>query len=218
MNAINVMGIDLTASEWKPTACAVLDSDGALAWLSKNTSDLSIIELAERYSPAVVAIDSPLGLPKGMRSLDDNHDCESAREFKGRKCERDIRERLGVSIFLTTKKSIIRDMIPRAIRLAEMMRCRGMEVIEVYPYASKRVLFGDGLPKNKKSAAARRYVVGKLKPLVSGLESAPGNLDDDLIDAIIAAYTARLYIQGDCDHFGISEEGLIYTPKSRNVR
>lgn len=122
-----------------------------------------------------------------------------------------------MGIFSTTKKSIIRDMIPRAMRLAEMMRGRGMEVIEVYPYASKRALFGDGLPKSKTSAGIR-FVARRLKPLVSGLESAPDNLDDDLIDAIVAAYTARLYIQNNCDRFGIPEEGLIYTPKFVGAR
>ena len=44
MDARNAIGIDLAMTEWKPAGCAALDSGGALAWLSKNTSDASIIE------------------------------------------------------------------------------------------------------------------------------------------------------------------------------
>lgn len=218
MDARNVIGIDLTVSEWKPAGCAVLDSGGALAWLSKNTSDVSIIELAARYSPrhapAVVAIDSPLGFPKGVDCLDPRHACESVHDFKGRACERDLRRarKPQISIYTTTKKTQIGDMIFRAISLAKNLRALGVEVIEVYPYASKRALFGNRIPKAKTPAEAR-FVTAGLKPLIPGLEAAPESLEDDLLDALIAAYTARLYVCGQTTAFGLPEEGLIYTPK-----
>ena len=214
MDARNAIGIDLTMTEWKPAGCAVLDSGGALAWLSKNTTDASIVELAVRHFPAVVAIDSPLGFPKGMDCLDIRHHCESVHDFKGRACERDLRRarKPQISIYTTTKKTQIGDMIFRAISLAKNLRALGVEVIEVYPYASKRALFGNRIPKAKTPAEAR-FVTAGLKPLIPGLEAAPESLEDDLLDALIAAYTARLYVQGRATAFGSPDEGLIYTPK-----
>lgn len=216
MDARNAIGIDLTMTEWKPAGCAVLDSGGALAWLSKNTTDASIIELAVRHFPAVVAIDSPLGFPKGMDCLDSRHHCESVHDFKGRACERDLRRarKPQIAIYATVKNTPIRHMAIRAISLAEKMRARGVEVIEVYPYASKRALFGNVIPKAKTPAEAR-FVTAGLKPLIPGLEAAPESLEDDLLDALIAAYTARLYAQGRTTAFGIPEEGLIHTPVFR---
>ena len=214
MNAPSAIGVDLTMTEWKPSGCAVLDSGGALASLSKNTTDASVIELALRHFPSVVAIDSPLGLPKGVDCLDPRHRCESVHDFKGRVCERDLRlaRTPQISIYTTTKKTPVGDMIYRAVSLAKNLRALGVEVIEVYPYASKRALFGDVLPKAKTPAEAR-FVTAGLKPLIPGLESAPDSLDDDLLDALIAAYTARLYAQGRAAAFGIPEEGIIYTPE-----
>ena len=214
MNAPSAIGVDLTMTEWKPSGCAVLDSGGALASLSKNTTDASVIELALRHAPSVVAIDSPLGLPKGVDCLDPRHRCESVHDFKGRVCERDLRlsRTPQISIYTTTKKTPVGDMIFRAVSLAKKMRGVGVEVIEVYPYASKRALFGNVLPKAKTPAEAR-FVTAGLKPLIPGLESAPESLDEDLLDALVAAYTARLYAHGRATAFGIPEEGIIHTPQ-----
>ena len=214
MDARSAIGIDLTMTEWKPAGCAVLDSGGALASLSKNTSDVSIIELAVRHFPAVVAIDSPLGLPKGVDCLDARHACESVHAFKGRVCERDLRRarKPQISVYTTTKNTPVGDMIFRAVSLAKRLRALDVEVIEVYPYASKRALFGNVLPKAKTTAEAR-FVTAGLKPLIPGLESAPESLDEDLLDALVAAYTARLYAHGRATAFGIPEEGIIHTPE-----
>ena len=205
-----VVGIDITSHERKPTACAVLDSKGALIDLGKKKTDEDIIQLVREYAPTVVAIDSPLGYPKGMDCLEESHDCESVHCFSGRKCEREI-ARHGIGIFWTTKRTFIKDMIYRAIALAKEIRSLGIEVIEVYPHASKVFLFGIPIPK-KTTREGKRFMTAKLIELIPGLADSDQRLDHDLMDALVAAHTAHLNRLKRTKTLGIPEEAQIHVP------
>ena len=210
-----VVGIDLTASDRKPTACAVLDSGGALVSVAKKTTDADILDMVRECAPCVVAIDSPLGFPKGMDCLEDSHDCRSVHPFKGRLCERELVLR-GISLYVTTKRSIIKSMIYRAIALAEEVRRLGADVIEVYPHASKVFLFGKPIPK-KTTPEGREFLTQKLNALIPGLEDADHRLDHDMLDALVAAQTAYLHTLGRTQAFGMPEEAQIFAPASANI-
>ena len=205
-----VMGIDLSGSEARPTACAVLAADGVLSSLTKKSSDEAIVDLVREYRPSVVAVDSPLGFPQGMDCLEESHDCRSVHNFHGRICERELMN-AGVPLYVTTKRSIIKQMVYRAIALAGRIRDLGCEVIEVYPYAAKVSLFGARPPK-KTSPEGLAYLTGGLSALVPGLPNFDAQLDHDLLDALTAAYTARLYTQGRTRALGIEEEAQIHVP------
>ena len=56
-----ILGIDLTASECKPTACAVLDARGRLAHLGFERADVDILALARNQG---VASERQIALPK----------------------------------------------------------------------------------------------------------------------------------------------------------
>ena len=206
-----VIGIDLTSSERKLTACAVLDSAGTYVTLERAASDDDILGVVRRHSAEVVAIDAPLGLPRGMDCLNDSHACVSVHPFKGRLCERELIDE-GISLYLTTKRSIIKMMICRAISLAQRIRGLGSDVIEVYPYASKVALFGTPIPK-KTTSQGRRFLAGKLSGLVPGLSHRDQKLDHDCLDALVAAHTAFLYIRGETQAYGVPDEAQIHVPK-----
>ena len=210
ISTARVIGIDLTSSESKPTACAVLDSNGAFLSVVKKTSDADIVNFARECAPVVVAIDSPLGFPKGMDCLEESHACRSVHPFKGRLCERDL-VNMGISLYITTKRSIIKSMIYRAIALADKLRALGVEVIEVYPHASKVFLFGNPIPK-KTTREGKDFMTRKLNALIPRLSATDQDLDHDDHDALVAAHTAYLHTRGNARAFGIQEEAQIYTP------
>lgn len=56
-----ILGIDLTASERKPTACAVLDVRGRLAHLGFERADADILALARNQGAAT---EGQIALPK----------------------------------------------------------------------------------------------------------------------------------------------------------
>ena len=208
------LGIDPTSSESKPSGWAALGASAELLGVGGVGGDAEIISLSERWRAKVVAIDSPLFLPKGLHCLDEGCPCPSCREWTGEKrvAEREL-FRQGISLYWTTRKAFIKPMIHRAMALQRTLEARGVRVVEVYPYASKARLWGKGMPK-KTTLAGRQWLCERLARVVPGLAGHEGRLGHDQLDAIVAAYTAYLYDRGLAEGVGDPDEGLIYLPLS----
>ena len=201
-----VCGIDMASA--KPSTFAFIDERLNIETLvdyGELSSDF-IAKLIDSNVP-VIAIDSPLGFPEGMCCLEDSCLCEPLNG-NGRLAERAL-SKMGISSYYTTKKTIIKPMIYKAIRWAESLRHYGFTVIEIYPYASKVKLFGKPVPSKTKQLLL-------LKELVSNLGFSPDMIskcNHDQIDAILAAYTGLLHIQGNTDEVGDETESKIVIPK-----
>ena len=211
MTAINpFVGIDLTSSPNKPSAYAALDANLNTIALGFLGADREIIAAIDEMEPIIVAIDAPLSLPRGLCCLEGSCPCQPLSAAKGRDCEREL-ARLGIPCFFTTKKSIIKEMVYRGIALKEELSSRGFEVIEVYPYATKVLLFGKPIPPKVKPIGVeflRNHLVALIPALTPHLEL----LSHDLCDAVVAAYTGYLYHLGHDQVLGDPEEGLIHIP------
>jgi predicted nuclease with RNAse H fold len=210
-----VLGVDLRTSNKKPSSIAVLDSQSHLAELASFFEDSELIQKVNDLQPDLVAIGAPLNLPAGFCCLDQTCECHfSEPNRKGRLLELEL-AKMGISCFYTNKGSIIRELIYRGIRLSKTLRDAGHNVIEVYPHATKMLLFGDKVPP-KNSAISISYMIGHLTPLVSGMEKHADDLDRNTCDAIINAYTGQLHAQSDTDVLGDPEEGILVLPKLPN--
>lgn len=204
------IGIDLTSSLRRATACVALDGELTLAWSDLLFSDADILDITASHRPHIVAIDAPLGLPKGLCCLEESCSCQALMPGKGRMCESELSRR-GIPCYYTTKKSIIKNMVYRAISLKHEMGARGCQVIEVYPYATKVVLFGGPIPSKSKPAGLSflRQQIAKLMPQL--IPHLP-RFNHDLCDALLAAYTAYLYAKGEAEIIGDPGEGAICIP------
>ena len=212
---MSVLGVDLRASSKKPSSFAVLDTRSHLTELGSFYEDSELTKLVDDLRPDLVAIGAPLNLPSGFCCLDQTCDCRfSVSDRKGRLLELQL-AKMGISCFYTNKGSIIRDLIYRGIHLSEILRESGHDVIEVYPHATKMLLFGDKVPP-KNSAISVSYMIGHLTPLVSGMERDADDLDRNSCDAIINAYTGQLHAQSKTDVLGDPEEGILVLPKLPN--
>ena len=204
------VGIDLTASNRKPTAYAGLGEDLRLCCLGFVTRDNEMIDAITRRQPRLVAIDAPLSLPQGMDCLDEDCPCQSLLPQKGRACEREL-ARLGSPCYFTTKKSIIKEMVYRGINLKRELCRRDYEVIEVYPYASKVRLFGKPIPP-KTRARGCAFLRERIADLIPDLAPHISKLNHDVCDALIAAHTAYLHSRAETEAVGDPEKGLIWIP------
>ena len=210
-----VLGVDLRASRKKPSSIAILDSQSHLTELASFFEDNELIKVVDNINPDVVAIGAPLNLPSGFCCLDQSCECHfSEPNRKGRLLELEL-AKMGISCFYTNKGSIIRELIYRGIQLSQMLRDAGHNVIEVYPHASKMLLFGDKVPP-KNSAVSISYMIGHLTPLVSGMEDHANDLDRNRCDSIINAYTGQLHAQSNTDILGDPNEGVLVLPKLPN--
>jgi len=209
---VKVIGLDLTSSPEKGTAFAILTNEMDIIAEGIVSDDKELIALAEEQRPALVAIDAPLSLPLGLCCLEESCPCRPVSPRKGRQCEREL-SALGIGCYYTTKRSIIKEMVYRAIALKEKLEERGFTVIEVYPHASKVRLFGKLPPKT--AVAGRKTLQERLRCLIPAIPSPQESLlSHDALDALLAAYTGVLYIKGCTEGLGDPAEGLLHIPKT----
>ena len=209
---MRVIGLDLTTSPKRGTAFAVLTTEMDIVAKGFVTDNEQIIALAEEQRSTLIAIDAPLNLPMGLCCLEESCTCRPASSRKGRRCEREL-SALGISSYYTTKRSIIKGMVYRAIALKEKLEGRGFVVIEVYPYASRVCLFGR-LPR-KTTVTGRRALQESLHHLIPAIPSPQESLlSHDVLDALLAAYTGILYIREQTEALGDPAEGLLHIPIS----
>ena len=64
-SAVRALGIDLRSGPRYPTGVALLDGRLSVRWLATARADEELLAAVERFRPAIVAIDAPLGLPEG---------------------------------------------------------------------------------------------------------------------------------------------------------
>ena len=138
-------GLDF-ASPGHTSGYCVLDATCTLLDIGLAGDDTEIIALIERSGARTVAIDCPLGLPAGLDCLDPSHPCTATSPKGIRESELAVRA-LGYGLYFTTKKTIIRAMAERGIALRRTLEASGLRVLEVYPFATKRILFGKKMPK-----------------------------------------------------------------------
>lgn len=207
-----LFGIDLTSAETKPSACLGLDGKLQLVYLGFLTRDSDIIDITDFYSPKVIAIDAPLSLPLGLCCLERNCPCQPKFAREKRQCDQELRQQ-GIPCYPTTKRTFIKPLIYRGIRLKNKLCQKGFEVIEVYPYGSKVRLFGKAMPR-KTTPQGIAFLKEHLRSLLPSLNPYLDILNHDACDAAIATYTAFLHCQNMADAVGNVEEGLIFLPHS----
>ena len=173
------------------------------------------MQVVSRHGFELIAIDAPLSLPKGLCCLEDSCSCRPISEVKGRNCEREL-AKLGIPCYFTTKKSIIKAMVYRGIRLKTELEAMGYKVIEVYPYASKLRLFGKPIP-SKLNPDGLTFLKQRICQLLPDITTYIDRFSHDMCDATIAAYTAFLCSQGKTELCGETEEGAICLPSLDRV-
>ena len=205
------LGIDLSASPKRPSAYALIDGGVKLAHLDQFKTFDELLGVLEVHQPSLIAIDAPLSLPLGLDCLEESHSCSPLLDQKGRTAEQEL-ARMHIGCFFTTKRSIIKTLIYRGLELYQDLGKKGYQVIEVYPYATKVILFGDKIPP-KNSPRGIAFLKDRLSGLITGLDPYMDDLNHDRCDALLAAYTACLHQENRTDLLGIPEEGYVAVPK-----
>lgn len=195
------VGIDLRASEFRPTGWALLD--GSLAETKLVKSDEEIITETIRYQPDIISIDSPLSLPTGRCCTKDSCKCRE----KGilRECERTLWKR-GVKVFPCLLPSM-QGLTERGIRLAEKFRKLGYTVIESYPGAAQDIM---RIPRKKLSLGDLRLGLSAFG--IQG-DFLSREASHDELDAITSAVVGYFYLSGDFEALGNDSEEFLIIPK-----
>ena len=209
---MTIIGVDLKTSSRRPSTVIILDEELKLVSWHTFATDDELLQAADSHQPRVIAIGAPLTLPAGLCCLEATCECDfEYPDTKGRQCELEL-SRLGISCFFTSKSSIVRGLILRSVEINRQLNDLGFQVIEVYPYATKVLLFGDNMPTGKTSANLD-FLRAEASALISDLLHQVGNLGRNACDAALNAYTGFLYLSNQTDMLGNATEGLVVIPK-----
>ena len=158
-----------------------------------------LTNLSENSGSSIIGIDAPLSRPEHGTM---------------RECERRLRKH-GIPCYPSGAQWVSR-WVDKGIELKKWAEAElDARVIEVYPYAARRIL-NIGIDKKKKSKAGRKVIQDALSGFIAGLDEITGDrlLFDDELDAILSAYVAY------CEGNGIASkidggDGEIYVPMER---
>ena len=193
-------GIDLAGSPRRRTGYCLL-GPGLRTRTRVLGPDDEILQRVAAASPAIVAIDAPLALPRGRASL------EARGPPHLRACDRELLA-LGIRFFPLTLGPM-RQLTARGMALAAVLRARGLSVIEAYPGGAQDVL---GLPRKGEGTGRLRRAL--LRFGFSG-DVADHELTHDELDAIACAYTGREHLAGRSLVLGTPDEAELVLPRPR---
>lgn len=184
-----IIGIDLAGKEKNPTGLAILKHKKVETRLVY--TDKEILDAVRVTEPSIAAIDAPLKLPK--KGILRKGDFELIKK--------------GYRVFPPGLPAM-KTLTLRAIRLNRLITKSGVRTIEVHPTSTRKAL---SMPtKNWEDIQEIFKKIG----LSGTIEER--TLTHHELDAITAALTAHLYLQGLTENFGDSREGLIIVPKRLN--
>jgi predicted nuclease with RNAse H fold len=189
-----VLGVDLAGVPHRPTGMCVLRGLEAETFLSYD--DGSILECAEREAPALVAIDAPLNLPPGRRSIEDRN----GQHF--RSCDLELRRR-KIRFFPITLGPM-RDLTVRGIRLKEKLEEGDYRAVEIYPGAAQDIW---GIPRARHDIEALRKGLQRL-----GIKGLKHDLTSHELDAATGALVGLLFLQNKAEVCGNFSSGAIILP------
>jgi len=196
-----IVGIDLAGSPKRNTGICTLRGMTITRYATVNI-DKEILDFVEAARPAIVAIDAPLNLPPGRKTIEDRN----GEHF--RPCDRELLKR-GIRFFPITLGPM-RSLTLRGIALKKKLARRGYNVIEMYPGAAQDVWKiarkQDGLPKLRRG----------LERL--GLKGLEKTMNGDELDAITGALVGKLFLQGKAEVLGNFRQGAIVVPFGNGKR
>jgi len=196
-----VVGIDLAGSTRRKTGICTLQGR-RISKCEIVSTDEEILRHIKQAEPDLVAIDAPLNLPPGRKTIEDRN----GEHF--RPCDRELLRR-GIRFFPITLGPM-RSLTNRGIALKKKLRGRGYEVIEVYPGAAQDVW---GIARKQDGLGKLRRGLEKL-----GIVGLDKQMNGDELDAVTSALVARLYLEGKTEVLGNEKEGAIVIPNSKNVK
>jgi len=186
-----IIGLDLAGNETNPTGWAKVEN--GTATVCQLYRDEEIIRRTVECRPDIIAIDAPLSMPKSGAM---------------RKADREMHRR-GYRVLPPLFPSM-KSLTKRAVKIARKLREQRLKVIEVHPTSTRKAL---EMPTKDWR---------KIQTLLTAI-GLKGNhqtrtLTPHEIDALTAALTGILHLQGKTQRVGDKEEGFIVVPKRRGWR
>jgi len=212
------IGLDPSASSSKPSGICVLNRKGVIVLVGKWFEFSEITEKLNSLigNVKVVAIDGPLQPPHELdrccfssKSIICEH--QQTTPYKGRYCEQ-LLLRKGYRCFVTSKNSFAKKWVERCFILNDFIKDSGFRIIEVFPYATRKILFPD-LEGKKQYTSFRIRLQSRLNHFGINFPIHHKIYTHDELDSILASITGLLDAQGKSEILGDDLDGYIVIPR-----
>jgi predicted nuclease with RNAse H fold len=191
-----VLGIDLAGVAHRPSGICLLKKGGARTMLL--SEDDEIVSFARETRPDLIAIDAPLNLPPGRRSMADRNGSHY------RPCDLELRRR-KIPFFPITLGPM-RKLTERGIGLKRRLEEEGLRVVEIYPGGAQDIW---RIPRAGRSREGlRRGLTGR------GIKGLGASASDHELDAATGAFVGLLFLRGEAETLGDFASGAIIMPLS----
>ncbi|MGD0495435.1 MAG: DUF429 domain-containing protein [Candidatus Bathyarchaeia archaeon] len=188
---MSIVGLDLAGVETRPTGFCILENMNAMTFVVYK--DEEMIKKIQETKPKIVAVDAPLSLPAGRKSIDERTGTHL------RECDKELlRRRIR---FFPVTLGPMRKLTSRGIELRKILESEHFKVIEVYPGGAQDVL---GIPRKQEGLDKLRGGLKKLQ--IKGIANA---MSADELDAITCAYVGKLYLEGKTLTYGSDDQTII---------
>ncbi|MCX6577359.1 MAG: DUF429 domain-containing protein [Candidatus Aminicenantes bacterium] len=199
MKKFVVVGIDLAGVSRRPTgACSLREFESSTELLFE---DRDILDYVRRSKPDLVAIDAPLNLPPGRRSIEDRNGAHF------RPCDLELR-RHKIPFFPITLGPM-RALTVRGIGLRRLLEKEGFQVVEIYPGGAQDVW---GIPRARHDL--RKLRQGLIRLGVKGLAK---DVSEHELDAASGALVGVQFLKGKARVFGDFRTGAIIMPRRKRL-
>lgn len=195
MDKLCVLGVDLAGVPHRPSGMCLLKGLKAKTFLCY--SDEEILQCAVNEKPELIAIDAPLTLPPGRKSIEDKNDSHF------RPCDLELKRR-KIPFFPITLGPM-RKLTERGIGLRRELESLDFRVIEIYPGGAQDIW---EIPRAKRDLAELRLGLQRL-----GTKGLKQNISDHELDAISGALVGRLFLQDKAEIYGRFSTGAIIMPR-----
>jgi hypothetical protein len=159
-------------------------------------SDAEIIGWVQEREPDLVAVDAPLTLPPGRKSIQER----STQHL--RPCDEELRRR-KIPFFPITLGPM-RKLTERGIHLQNSLKQKAVRVVEAYPGGAQDLL---SLPRVKHDPLGLLMGLKRL-----GIKGVRRKASVHELDAVTAAYVGLLLLRGKAEVYGDFTTGAIIMP------
>jgi predicted nuclease with RNAse H fold len=193
-NSQAVLGLDLAGVPHRPTGSCLLEDGRARTKLLYE--DKEILDYARETKPVLIAIDAPLNLPPGRKSMADRNGSHY------RPCDLELRRR-KIPFFPITLGPM-RKLTERGIRLKRRLETEGFRVVEIYPGGAQDIW---RIPRAKRSREGLRKGLAR-----RGIKGLTRSASDHELDAATGALVGWIYLTGKAQILGDFRSGAIIMP------
>ncbi len=195
-----IVGLDLAGSEKRLTGfCKLTDMKAESANL---LADCEILGRVRESHPDVVAIDAPLSLPLGRKSIEERN-AEHLREADRELLTRHIK-------FFPITLGPMRKLTERGMRLKAILESEDFVAIEVYPGGAQDVL---GIPRKQHGLDTLRAGLER-----QGIRGLRNGMSDHELDAATCALVGKMFLENKAVIYGVPERGIVMPPGNKSAK